>query len=139
MPVADASAAPDVAAAPPVAAAVPVAGSDTPAPAGAAAGGDDTLAAIPPLNTPAPAAAKAAKRGLTVHVTETSWLRVTVDGTVVLEGTLPTGAAKTYTGKTADVRVGNAGGVRIAVNGRTLGPLGASGDVVERHFVLSGE
>jgi cytoskeleton protein RodZ len=129
-PVADASAAPDVAVAP------PAAGSDTPGPT---AGGDDTLAAIPPLNTPVPGASKAAKRGLSLHVTETSWLRVTVDGTVVLEGTLPTGAAKTFTGKVADVRVGNAGGVQIAVNGRALGPLGASGDVVERRFVLSGE
>jgi cytoskeleton protein RodZ len=128
-PVADASAPPDVAAAP------PAAGSDTPGPAS----GDDTLAAIPPLNSPAAAAPKAAKRGLSLHVTETSWLRVTVDGTVVLEGTLPTGAAKTFTGKVADVRVGNAGGVQIAVNGHPLGPLGASGDVVERRFVLSGE
>jgi cytoskeleton protein RodZ len=131
VPVADASAA-----APGVAAAPPDASTGAPAPGDA---GDDTLAAIPPLSTPATAAAKAAKRGLSLHVTETSWLRVTVDGTVVLEGTLPSGAAKTFTGKIADVRVGNAGGVRIAVNGHTLGPLGASGDVVERRFVLSGE
>jgi hypothetical protein len=72
-------------------------------------------------------------------VTETSWLRVTVDGTVVLEGTLPPGSANSFTGKTADVRVGNAGGVRIAVNGRPLGRLGASGDVVERRFALNGD
>ncbi|HXM06661.1 MAG TPA: helix-turn-helix domain-containing protein [Candidatus Acidoferrum sp.] len=130
VPVADASAA-----APGVAAAPPDASAGTPAPDG----GDDTLAAIPPLNTPVPAALRTAKRGLSLHVTETSWLRVTVDGNVVLEGTLPAGAAKTFTGKIADVRVGNAGGVRIAVNGHTLGPLGASGDVVERRFVLSGE
>ena len=89
--------------------------------AGDAAG---TLAAIPPLASPVPAAPKGPKRGLSVHVTETSWLRVTVDGTVVLEGTLPAGAAKSFTGKVADVRVGNAGGVQIAVNGRPLGPLG---------------
>jgi cytoskeleton protein RodZ len=136
-PVADASAAPgaaDVAAAPPAAA--PAAGSDTPGPG---TGADETLAAIPPLSSPSPAAPKAGKRGLTLNVTETSWLRVSVDGTVVLEGTLPRGVAKTFTGKVADVRVGNAGGVRIAVNGHTLGPLGASGDVVERRFVLSGE
>jgi len=94
------------------------------------------LAAVPPLATPAPAKPK---RGLSLRVTETSWLRVTVDGKVVLEGTLPAGAAKSFTGKTADVRVGNAGGVRIAVNGHALAPLGASGDVVERSFVLSGE
>ena len=74
-----------------------------------------------------------------MRVTETSWLRVTVDGTVVLEGTLPAGTAKSFKGKVADLRVGNAGGVKIAVNGKTLGPLGASGDVVERRYVLTGE
>ena len=109
----------------------------TPAPEGSGDTGD-ALAAIPPLPAAAPVAA-AAKRGLSLHVTETSWLRVTVDGTVVLEGTLPAGSAKSFTGKVADVRVGNAGGVRIAVNGRTLGSLGASGDVVERRFVLNGD
>jgi cytoskeleton protein RodZ len=98
----------------------------------------DALAAIPPVSAPSPAAPAAHKRGLSVRVTETSWLRVTVDGTVVLEGTLPAGSAKSFTGKVADLRVGNAGGVRIAVNGRTLGPLGANGDVVERHLVLTG-
>jgi cytoskeletal protein RodZ len=132
VPVAGGSAVPDVAIVPApadAATAAPDAGSDT--------GG--SLAAIPPLSSPSPAAAAAAKRGLSLRVTETSWLRVTVDGTVVLEGTLPAGAAKSFKGKVADLRVGNAGGVRIAVNGKTVGPLGASGDVVERHFVLSGE
>jgi cytoskeleton protein RodZ len=107
-------------------------------PAAASADANSPLAAIPALNTPAPAAKTTAKRGLSLRVTETSWLRVTVDGTVVLEGTLPAGSAKSFTGKVADLRVGNAGGVRIAVNGHTLGPLGPSGDVVERHLVLSG-
>jgi cytoskeletal protein RodZ len=103
-----------------------------------AADSNNPLAAIPPLSSPSPAAPAAAKHGLSLRVTETSWLRVTVDGTVVLEGTLPAGSAKSFTGKVADLRVGNAGGVRIAVNGHPLGPLGASGDVVERHLVLSG-
>jgi cytoskeleton protein RodZ len=100
-------------------------------------GAGNPLAAIPPISPPSPAPAPHT-RGLTLRVTETSWLRVTVDGNVVLEGTLPAGSAKSFTGKVADLRVGNAGGVRIAVNGRTLGPLGANGDVVERHLVLSG-
>jgi hypothetical protein len=107
----------------------------TPPPDGTADGAVG-LAALPPVAaTPRPPA----KRGLSLRVTETSWLRVTVDGTVVLEGTLPAGSAKSFSGKVADVRVGNAGGVRIAVNGRTLGPLGASGDVVERRSVLIGD
>ena len=114
----------------------PVAEGSAPQAADASAEPADSLAAIPPV---APSPAAAVKRGLTVRVTETSWLRVTVDGTVVLEGTLPAGTAKSFKGKVADLRVGNAGGVKIAVNGKTLGPLGASGDVVERRYVLTGE
>ena len=86
-------------------------------------------------STPKPAV----KRGLTLRVTETSWVRVAIDGTVVFEGMLPAGAAKSYAGKSAVVRVGNAGGVQIAINGKAVGPLGASGDVAERRFVLNGE
>jgi len=118
-------------------AAVPVADSSA-APAVAAGNAVTPAPAVPPA-APAARPAPAAKRGLSLQVTETSWLRVTVDGTVVLEGTLPPGSAKSFTGKTADVRVGNAGGVRIAVNGRPLGRLGASGDVVERRFALNGD
>ena len=113
-----------------------VAAGDDTTPAPDASADADGAAAVPAV---APSPAPAAKRGLTLHVTETSWLRVTVDGTVVLEGTLPAGVSKSFKGKVADVRVGNAGGVRIAVNGKALGPLGASGDVVERRIVLSGE
>jgi hypothetical protein len=71
--------------------------------------------------------------------TEVSWVRVTIDGNVVLEGTYPRGTAKSFRGTTADVRVGNAGGVLIAVNGRPIGALGGNGDVVERQFTLAGE
>lgn len=125
-----------------VAAAAPAADSEaTPAAADASPAGSGELAAIPPLASPAPVRAVpgAAKHGLSLNVTETSWLRISIDGTVVLEGTLPKGAAKSFNGKVADVRVGNAGGVRIAVNGKTQPPLGASGDVVERRYVLTGE
>ena len=74
--------------------------------------------------TPSRPSRLAAKHGLSLKFTETSWVRVTVDGNVVLEGTYPAGTAKTFHGSTADVRVGNAGGVQLAVNGRSIGPLG---------------
>jgi cytoskeletal protein RodZ len=119
----------------------PAPAGDVAAPVTEATGDTSDVAAAAPAALPAaPAVARPGpKRGLTVRVTEMSWLRVAVDGTVVYEGILPAGATKSFAGKAADVRVGNAGGVRIAVNGRTLGPLGASGDVVERQFVLSGK
>jgi cytoskeleton protein RodZ len=65
-----------------------------------------------------------------------SWLRVTVDGNVSMEGTFPAGTSKTFHGKSALVRIGNAGGVEIFVDGKDVGKLGKSGDVVEHAFTL---
>ncbi|HZZ01048.1 MAG TPA: RodZ domain-containing protein [Candidatus Baltobacteraceae bacterium] len=65
-----------------------------------------------------------------------SWLRVTVDGNVSMEGTFPAGTEKTFHGKNALVRIGNAGGVEIFVDGKDVGKLGKSGDVVEHAFTL---
>lgn len=112
--------------------------------AGPAASSAPTALALPSpaaALVPTPVAAKpvASKHGLSLKFTETSWVRVTVDGNVVLEGTYPPGTAKSFHGSTADVRVGNAGGVQLAVDGRPIGPLGHDGDVVERQFTLSGE
>ena len=121
-PVGQASAAPDTAADAPLAEATEDA---------------SALPAALPLASPLPR--PGFKRGLTVRLTGASWLRVAVDGSVVYEGILPAGSARTFTGKAADVLVGNAGGVHIAINGKTLGPLGASGDVVERRFDLTGK
>ena len=62
--------------------------------------------------------------------------RVTVDGNVSMEGTFPAGTSQTFHGKNASVRMGNAGGVEIYVDGKDVGTLGTSGDVVERSFTL---
>jgi hypothetical protein len=75
-------------------------------------------------------------RTLAIHLTAPSWLRVTVDGNVSIEGTFPAGTTKSFHGKTALVRVGNAGGVQITVDGKAVGRLGAAGDVVEKQFTL---
>jgi len=121
---------------------VPVAAvSPEASPPDAEADGAPPITDVPP--TPAPAAVAAAKaarkRGLHVAITQTSWLKIEIDGTVVAEGTYPPGTAKSFNGRVADVVVGNAGGVHISVNGRSVGSLGNSGDVTERRFVLSGE
>jgi cytoskeletal protein RodZ len=75
-------------------------------------------------------------RTLAIHLSAPSWLRVTVDGNVSIEGTFPAGTTKTFHGKSALVRVGNAGGVDITVDGKPVGKLGAAGDVVEKSFTL---
>ena len=53
-----------------------------------------------------------------------------------MEGTFPAGTAKTFHGKSALVRIGNAGGVEIYVDGKDVGKLGKPGDVVEHTFAL---
>jgi cytoskeletal protein RodZ len=91
--------------------------------------------AMPMSPTPSPSP-PAQKETLAIHLTAASWLRVTVDGNVSIEGTFPAGTTKRFHGKTALVRVGNAGGVEITVDGKPIGKLGALGDVVEKNFTL---
>ncbi len=73
---------------------------------------------------------------LALVISAPTWLRVTVDGSVSMEGTFPAGTTKTFHGRKALVRLGNAGGVEIYVDGKDVGKLGKSGDVVERVFTL---
>jgi len=79
------------------------------------------------------------KNALFVKLSERSWLRVVVDGKSQMEGIFPAGTQREFKGKSAVVRAGNAGGVDLTVNGKSVGKLGASGDVVERTFSLAGE
>jgi cytoskeleton protein RodZ len=91
-------------------------------------------AATPPAAArPGPAAAG---KSLAVVLSAPSWLRVTVDGNVRMEGTFPAGTSKTYHGSSALLRIGNAGGVEIYVDGKDVGKLGKAGDVVEHAFTL---
>lgn len=115
---------------PPVAetSAAPSASLPSPSPAGAVTG------ASPGAGSSAPGAA--GPQTLALVLSAPSWLRVTVDGSVSIEGTFPAGTTKTFHGKNALVRVGNAGGVEIFVDGKNVGKLGKSGDVVERAFTL---
>jgi cytoskeleton protein RodZ len=73
---------------------------------------------------------------MAVRLTERSWLRVTVDGRKQLEGIYPAGTVKTFKGNVADLRVGNAGGVEVSINGAAAKTLGRDGDVVEQRYPL---
>jgi len=66
-----------------------------------------------------------------------SWVRVVIDGKTTLEGIFPAGTTRTFSGKTAQIRAGNAAGVEVIVAGRSQGAMGAPGDVVERAYTLS--
>jgi cytoskeleton protein RodZ len=86
--------------------------------------------------SPTPAALASGLANLEVRLSAPSWLRVTVDGNVSMEGTFPAGTVRQFHGKIARLRIGNAGGVEVIIDGKSRGRLGAAGDVVERSFTL---
>ncbi|MBV9972664.1 MAG: helix-turn-helix domain-containing protein [Candidatus Eremiobacteraeota bacterium] len=93
------------------------------------------LQSTAPARSPAPAPV-VQPNTLTLRVSAPSWIRVTIDGNVSMEGTFAAGTAKSFHGHAALVRIGNAGGVDLAVDGKRVGKLGGVGDVVERSFIL---
>jgi cytoskeleton protein RodZ len=90
-----------------------------------------------PLTSPSPGSQTTpGPSTIAVHLVALSWLRITVDGNVTIEGTFPAGTERTFRGKYASVRVGNAGGVQILVDGKSIGLLGKTGVVADRTFTL---
>lgn len=76
---------------------------------------------------------------LLLTLEERSWMRVSVDGTVVFEQVAEQGETLPFPGEQeVVVRYGNAGGVRVEFNGEDLGPPGARGDVVEVVYTPDG-
>ena len=110
-------------------------------PSATEAGASASPAATGPAATavpasPAPVAGIGGANSIALVLSAPSWLRLTVDGNVSMEGTFPAGTSKTFHGKNALVRIGNAGGVEIYVDGKDVGKLGKAGDVVEHAFTL---
>jgi cytoskeleton protein RodZ len=135
-------------AAAPIAAAPAPSPSPSPVPLAAAssASGDDPSPVPLGTDSPAPAASgvseepspgPVANDQLQIRLAERSWIRVVIDGTTALEGIFPAGTIRTFSGKTAVVRAGNAAGVDVTVDGRSRGAMGGHGDVVERSYRLS--
>jgi cytoskeletal protein RodZ len=90
-----------------------------------------------PVASDASAAPDGKSKTLVVSITQTSWLLVEIDGQKIVEGIYPAGTIKKFHGKSASLRAGNAGGVNVTVNGKDLGPLGASGSVVDKTIPLT--
>lgn len=68
-------------------------------------------------------------------INETSWIKVLRDGATVYEGLMATGQTMGWTANdTLNVTIGNAGGVEVQLGNRSLGSLGAKGEVVRRIF-----
>ena len=86
---------------------------------------------------PSALAPAAPASGVTVVVVATarSWVRAVVDGTVAFEGTLAAGTSKEFSGvRGIDLVIGNAGAVRLVVDGTDLGPPGPKGRVYRNSF-----
>jgi len=84
-----------------------------------------------PARAPVAPAISDAKVLLDLMAREETWLSVSSDGKPVFSGLLQPNQSKTVEGKQfAKIRVGNAGGLEVRLNGRLLGPLGERGQVL---------
>lgn len=85
-----------------------------------------------PTRTRTPSPARAQALTLSLNATARSWIRVVADGQTVFEGTVVPGDERTWKARREiTLRTGNAGGVIVSINGRQLGALGNSGQVLE--------
>lgn len=66
--------------------------------------------------------------------TEACWVQVVVDGKEVFEGMAEAGKSFTWSGKTIEMHLGNAGAAVVQANGQPAGRLGERGEVVRKTF-----
>lgn len=73
---------------------------------------------------------------LILQFDQPSWIEISADGEKVFGGTISAGVSRKFEArKTFSITLGNAGGVRVSIDGRPLAPLGRPGEVV-RNVVL---
>ncbi|MEY3408230.1 MAG: hypothetical protein RL038_1291 [Actinomycetota bacterium] len=98
----------------------------------------ETASEVEPEPSATPTEADPAIVSVNLAATEASWIQVKAGtGDVLIETTLQPGDALAFTDAAElTVRVGNAGGVDFEVNGVRLGPLGETGQVVDKVFGL---
>ncbi|MDQ2871483.1 MAG: DUF4115 domain-containing protein [Acidobacteriota bacterium] len=86
--------------------------------------------AAEPVALPSPAET-ARGIALTLEFAEDSWAKVDADGRTVLNGMVHRGETRRLQAQEGfRLTLGNAGGVRVSIDGRALEPLGATGEVV---------
>jgi len=72
-----------------------------------------------------------------LHYDAIVWTRVTSDGQEIFQGVVSAGETRTFTAtKTLSIRLGNAGGVRVTLNGEDLGVQGSAGQVIDRTWTV---
>ena len=96
--------------------------------------------AAPQPSVPASDSAPASSHAIRVELSTLRpvWMRITVDNNRALERQVPAGQRIPLEGdRTIVVRAGDAGAVRVYIDGRDTGLLGANGEVVTRAFTPS--
>ena len=79
----------------------------------------------------AQAAPRARREGrIEIAATEETWISVTPDGKEVFSGILEPAQVRTLGAHdTALIKIGNAGGLSVRLNGKPIGPIGPAGQV----------
>jgi cytoskeleton protein RodZ len=120
----------------------PAAGTQAPAPTDApAAQITPNPAPAPPPPTPANSADRPANGPVHVELTaeEAVWVLAKADGKFLFSGTLePKQTRAVDANERLTLRLGNAGGVSIKLNGKDVGPVGPKGQVREVQFTSGG-
>ena len=76
---------------------------------------------------------------VTISILERTFVRVTVDGQVKLEGRVAPGAALPFQGNTSiEILTGSGSAIQVLYNQQTLGPMGDFGEVVDRIYTAAG-
>jgi len=102
-------------------------------PAGATPAATPSPAATPTVvPTPSPSPRPSAAVTVEARAVERAYMQVWADGRQVFAENVAPGTARTFTANDSlQMRVSNAGGVQVAVNGEAQGRLGASGQAVD--------
>jgi cytoskeleton protein RodZ len=110
------------------------------APAPATPGGLQAPAPVPAPERKMPSAATAeTPYRLVARASDPTWIRVRMEGGRTIEETIPAGEVREWVSNHPfELRIGNAGGLTLELNGQVLPSLGARGAVITR-LVLPAE
>jgi len=99
---------------------------------------DENLTATPGAEEIAPVESNA-NVAVSVFAVERVFVRISVDGELVFEGRVAPGETKVFEANDqVMVLTGNAAALRINYNGRDLGLMGNSGEVISRVYLITG-
>lgn len=88
--------------------------------------------------SPSSATEKALPISVKIHARERCWIRVKADGRVIYEKALNPGEEVTWgANEEMVIRFGNAGGVDVEYNGKSIGSPGGRGDVIDLRFPMA--